>query len=228
MSYWARTRCEPAGGRPDGFAHRSADRSTVPYSSAPGVAFTHLEAPFPARSPQVHDEHAPVRAAATSTGGTGFGYPFPSQPGPNVTPHTNEAQARLASAVGAESGVTQEHGTEKATHGGGRDAVRRAGPDPFAGRGSRVRVPRLFDERHREPGAARRARRPEAGAPPDPLGDARRRSAPRPPVREVRARRRRRHGQLPPARRRRDLRLARPHGPGLHAAAPARRQARQL
>ena len=76
--------------------------------------------------------------------------------------------------------------------------------------------------------AARRARRPEAGAPPHPLGDARREPAPRPPVREVRARRRRRDGQLPPARRHRDLRRARAHGPAVLAHRAADRQARQL
>ena len=77
-------------------------------------------------------------------------------------------------------------------------------------------------------GAARRARRPEAVAAPDPLGDARREPAARPPVREVRARRRRRDGELPPARRHRDLRRARAHGPVVLAHRPAHRQARQL
>ena len=42
------------------------------------------------------------------------------------------------------------------------------------------------------------------------------------------ARRRRRHGQVPPARRLRDLRRARPHGPELQPAPPADRRAREL
>ena len=50
----------------------------------------------------------------------------------------------------------------------------------------------------------------------------------RPPAREVRPRHRRRDGQVPPARRRRDLRRARAHGPGLLAAPPADRRPRQL
>ena len=49
-----------------------------------------------------------------------------------------------------------------------------------------------------------------------------------PAVREVRAHRRRRDGQLPPARRHRDLRHARPHGAAVLAALPARRRAGQL
>ena len=61
-------------------------------------------------------------------------------------------------------------------------------------------VPRLRDERDRGPGAARRARRPEARAPPDPLRDVRRRVPAGPPVLEVLARRRRRDGAVPPAR----------------------------
>ena len=76
--------------------------------------------------------------------------------------------------------------------------------------------------------AARRARRPEARAPAHPLGDARREPAARPPVREVRACGRRRDGELPPARRLRDLRRARAHGSAVLAHRAARRQARKL
>ncbi len=48
------------------------------------------------------------------------------------------------------------------------------------------------------------------------------------PVRQGRAHRRRRHGQVPPARRLRDLRHARPDGAGLLPALPARRRPGQL
>ena len=65
---------------------------------------------------------------------------------------------------------------------------------------------RLRDGGHRRPRAARRARRPEAGAPPDALRDVRRRLPSRPRLLQVLARRRRRHGPVPPARRHRDLR----------------------
>ena len=70
--------------------------------------------------------------------------------------------------------------------------------------------------------AARRARRAEARAAPHPLGDARRKPAARPAVREVRARGRRRDGQLPPARRHVDLRRARAHGAAVLAHRAAR------
>ena len=50
----------------------------------------------------------------------------------------------------------------------------------------------------------------------------------RPPAHEVRPGHRRRHGQVPPPRRRRDLRRPGAHGPGLLAAPPARRRPRQL
>ena len=50
----------------------------------------------------------------------------------------------------------------------------------------------------------------------------------RPPVREVRPRHRRRDGQVPPARRRGDLRRAGAHGPAVLAAPPADRLPRQL
>ena len=101
-------------------------------------------------------------------------------------------------------------------------------PDADAAGRGRGRVPRVRDERHRAARAARRPRRAEAGATPHPLGDARREPASRSPVREVRARRRRGDGELPPARRHLDLRRARAHGSALLAHRAAHRQARQL
>ena len=62
-------------------------------------------------------------------------------------------------------------------------------------------VPRLRDERDRGPGAAGRPRRPEAGPPARAVRDARGQHRLEPAVREVRAGRRRRDGQVPPARR---------------------------
>ena len=76
-------------------------------------------------------------------------------------------------------------------------------------------VPRLRDVRHRRTGTARGARRAEACPPPDPLVDARAGVAPRPAPSEVGQRGRRRDGQVPPARRRPDLRLPRPDGAGV-------------
>ena len=70
------------------------------------------------------------------------------------------------------------------------------------------------------PRAARRPRRPQAGAPPDPVLDGRAGPAARPAVREVRPRRRRRHGQVPPARRRGDLRRDGAAGAGFSLHAP--------
>ena len=76
--------------------------------------------------------------------------------------------------------------------------------------------------------SARRARRPQAGAPSHHLGHGRARLPPRSTVREVGARQRRHDGQVPPARRRRDLRRAGAHGPALLAAPSADRLPRQL
>ena len=76
--------------------------------------------------------------------------------------------------------------------------------------------------------AAGRARRAQAGAPPRALRDVRRRLPPRPRLLQVRARRRRRHGQLPPARRHRDLRHLGAPRPAVVAALPAGRRPRQL
>ena len=94
--------------------------------------------------------------------------------------------------------------------------------------GDALELPRLRDERHRRPRPARRPRRAQAGAPPRPLGDARRRHAAEPAVQEVGVDRRRGHGALPPARRQPDLRLARPDGAAVLAPEPARRRPGQL
>ena len=76
--------------------------------------------------------------------------------------------------------------------------------------------------------AARRPRRPEAGAPAHPLHDVRERLHARQAVQEVGPRRRRRDGQVPPARQPGDLRRARAHGAGLLDAPAADRRAGQF
>ena len=78
------------------------------------------------------------------------------------------------------------------------------------------------------PGAARRARRPEAGPPPHPLRLPGRRLRRRPALSQVGQDRRRRDGQLPPARRQRDLRRARADDPGLVDARAADRRPGQF
>ncbi len=82
--------------------------------------------------------------------------------------------------------------------------------------------------RHRRPRAAGRARRPQAGAPAGPLRDVRRRLPARPRLQQVRPRRRRRHGSVPPARRHRDLRRPGAPGAALVVALSAGRRQRQL
>ena len=82
--------------------------------------------------------------------------------------------------------------------------------------------------RHRVARAARRPRRAQAGAPPRALRDVRRRLPPRPRLLQVRAHRRRRHGQLPPARRQLDLRHPRAPVAAVGAALPARAGPGQL
>ena len=78
---------------------------------------------------------------------------------------------------------------------------------PRAHRAARARardelvVPRLRDERDRGPGAARRARRAEARAPPRAVRDARHGPPARPALREEREHRRPRDGRVPPPRR---------------------------
>ena len=75
---------------------------------------------------------------------------------------------------------------------------------------------------------AGRARRPQAGPPPDPLHDGRDGALRHELLPQVRGHRRRGDGQVPPARRRRPLRRARPAGAGLLHALPARRRPGQL
>ena len=92
--------------------------------------------------------------------------------------------------------------------------------DRPAGRDPAV-LPRLRDERHRRPGAARRPRRPQAGAPPRAVRDVRRRLPSRPRLEQVLPRRRRGDGPVPPARRLGDLRHPRPPGPAVGDARAA-------
>ena len=73
-----------------------------------------------------------------------------------------------------------------------------------------------------------RARRPEAGASPRAVRDARARQRVEPAVQQVGARRRRRDRQIPPARRVCRLRHARAHGAAVLAALPAGRRPGQL
>ena len=94
--------------------------------------------------------------------------------------------------------------------------------------GDALLLPGLRDVRHRRARAARRPRRPEARPPPRAVLDERERPAAEPPVRQGRAHRRRRDGQVPPARRLGDLRHDRPDGAGLLPALPARRRPGQL
>ena len=107
---------------------------------------------------------------------------------------------------------------------------RRARPDR-AGRHpvrDAAQLHRLRDVGHRRPCAARRPGRAQAGPRPDPVRDARRRLPARPRLLQVLAGRRRRHGQLPPARRQRDLRRAGADGAALVDADAADRQPGQL
>ena len=104
----------------------------------------------------------------------------------------------------------------------------RADRGPRAREGDALVLPRLRDERDRRPGAARRARRPQAGPPPRPLRDARPRPAADPAVPQVRLHRRRGDGQVPPPRRLGDLRHAGADGAGLLPALPAGRRPGQL
>ena len=67
----------------------------------------------------------------------------------------------------------------------------------------RSALPRLRDERHRRPRAARRARRPQARPAPHPLRHARDGPDAAASLPQERGHRRRRDGQVPPARRRR-------------------------
>ena len=107
-----------------------------------------------------------------------------------------------------------------------RRAVRhQARLDP---RRNEAQLPRLRDERDRQPRPARRSRRPEAGASPHPLCDVRAEFHAGPPLQQVLAHRRRHDGQVPSARRSRHLRRARAHGAGLLDARAADRRAGQF
>ena len=107
----------------------------------------------------------------------------------------------------------------------GRARPHRAGRHPVR---DAAQLHRLRDVGHHRPGAARRARRAQAGARADPVRDVRQRVPARPRVLQVLAGRRRRHGQLPPARRQRDLRRPGPDGAALVDADAADRQPGQL
>ncbi len=99
--------------------------------------------------------------------------------------------------------------------------------DPHRGRDA-GELPRLRDERDRGARPARRPRRPQAGPPPDPLHDGRDGPQRHELLPQVRGDRRRGDGQVPPPRRRRPVRRARPAGPGLLDALPAGRRPGQL
>ena len=113
----------------------------------------------------------------------------------------------------------------------GNGAARRGTRPHRAGRHpgrDAAQLPRLRDVGHRRPGAAGRAGRAQAGAHPHPLRDVRRRVPAGARVLQVLPGHRRRHGQLPPAWRRRDLRLAGADGPAVVDADAAGRRAGQL
>ena len=98
----------------------------------------------------------------------------------------------------------------------------------FHHRRDEAQLPRLRHERDRVARAAGRARRAQARAPAHPLFDARAGPHARQEIRQVGARGRRRDGQIPPARRQRDLRRAGAHGAGFLHAPDADRRAGQL
>ena len=100
--------------------------------------------------------------------------------------------------------------------------------DTDVGDEMRVVLPGVRLLGHLLPGAARRPRRPQAGAAPDPLHDGRHGPAARPRPRQERPRRRRGHGPAAPARRRRDLRRPGADGAALVDAAADDRRPRQL
>ena len=89
-------------------------------------------------------------------------------------------------------------------------------------------VPRLRHERHRRPGAAGCPRWLEARASPGALRHERAGQHLQPADAQIRLRRRRSDGQVPPARRQRHLRNHRAHGAGLHDALSLGGRPRQL
>ena len=152
-------------------------------------------------------------------------------------PHDLERDARRPSATASMSDGAPggRRSTPTMTDGPDETADRRRAespieqtlaPDPREDRGDRPAgrdpavLPRLRDERHRRPRAARRPRRAQAGAPPRPLRDVRRRLPTGPRLEQVLPRRRRRDGSVPPARRLRDLRHPGPARAAVGDAAP--------
>ncbi len=89
-------------------------------------------------------------------------------------------------------------------------------------------LPRLRHERDRVARAARRARRPQARAPAHPVRHERAGRRLEQEIRQVRPRRRRGDGQVPPARQSCDLRRAGAHGAGFFPAPAAGRRPGQL
>ncbi len=94
--------------------------------------------------------------------------------------------------------------------------------------GDEAVLPRLRHERHHRPGHPRHQGRPEARPPPRPLRHVRVGDDPQQALQEIGPHRRRRHRQIPPARRPGGLRHARPDGPGLQHALPPGRRPGQL
>ena len=109
---------------------------------------------------------------------------------------------------------------------GGRNPLRCA--PRFHHRGDEAQLSRLRDERDRVACAARCARRPQAGASAHSPLDERAGPYARQEIRQIGARRRRRDGQISPARRPGDLRRAGAHGAGLLHAPDADRRAGQF
>ena len=128
----------------------------------------------------------------------------------------------ISSTTSSRPGRRRRHAAATGGGGPGSTTQRRAA------RSGAVALSELRAVGHHRARAARRPRRPEAGAAPHPLHDVaaepdRRRQAP-----QVREGRRRRDGQLPPARRRGALRDAGPHGAVVLAALPAGRRLGQF
>ena len=115
--------------------------------------------------------------------------------------------------------------TDVTGDGPGRLRPHRAGRHPER---DAAQLHRLRDVGDRRPRAARRSRRPEARPPQDPVRHVRLGLPAGSQLRQVRPRRRRRDGQLPPARRQRAVRRAGAHGAALVAALPDDRPAGQL
>ena len=230
-------------------AHRLSSSATpttmcpeVPVVGAPGVD--------PGRSRQVgallagagESRASRRRAIARGSSGTrcrtcrtarGRAHPLDRRTGIRAAPgapSTSDARHRAPSSTStALAAPRPSRARVIATHGAAHDRPhRRAHPSgPHRGRAASA-VPRLRHERHRQPGAAGRARRPQAGPPPDPVHDERDGPHRRPRLSQVRGDRGRGDGQVPPPRRPGAVRRAGAAGPGLLAALPARGRAGQL